>query len=559
MSPKFPIIAYPKPNMINDKEEDIDSDITDWTTVQVKTSMTTEQQQQRTESSQYIQTHFDSSSVMYTIASWIQWQLLENSHQQQMDRIPVMDRYMNLFRPKKQSSKKKEDDSRHQRGEYSMVKPYCINQRNYPVMFKFIRKKIDTLIGIGDSVHEYLICTHGLNHLRVLCPHFCYGFGIFYAQHEPVYIMEWIRGQNFTQYMENTMYDKYDSSMGERFLQLFIQLIGALELAQERMQFTHYDLHIENVMVRPLTVPMTCLKYPFRTFTVVLENVDTICQIIDFTFSSITLGTRRLGKDSLNAFPEIGMYPFFIPGVDIIKWLSTVYITLTEEFSSITPSSLPQRILQFVRYLMDHFYHISVDEELLDFKFIASHLTNSIYYSSFELMLFLLDPTHQKSICDIFEITQYPFRIELGYHTTCSPQDDTAIDEHFQRLFQILRLSSASVPSVDQFEPPVDFVFDLKCIRNRVKAYESVSLPSLELKSLPFIQKFCNDTTKWSSYMTNVNYYLRQHRINHSLSTEIETYFRQHANTILRLYNTYLCFSNYLSFLSESFYLNESE
>lgn len=112
-------------------------------------------------------------------------------------------------------------------------------------------------------VHELFVGTRSLNQLRKYIPNFAYVFGGFTC-HRP-----WLDlgnkvnslctgdGADMAQYV---LYENIQPSISLReyigkcqlpqFLNLYLQVLMALDLAYRQYGFTHYDLHYENVLVR---------------------------------------------------------------------------------------------------------------------------------------------------------------------------------------------------------------------------------------------------------------------------------------------------------------------
>ena len=71
----------------------------------------------------------------------------------------------------------------------------------------------------------------------------------------------------------------------QEFLSIFLQIICSLEIAQQTLQFCHFDLHGKNIILRPVsnhtvTYPIFDICYQFR-------ECKQIPVFIDFEFSTI--------------------------------------------------------------------------------------------------------------------------------------------------------------------------------------------------------------------------------------------------------------------------------
>lgn len=186
----------------------------------------------------------------------------------------------------------------------------------------------------NDLLHELIIGTQ-LNTLRSYVPNFAYVFGGFRctppilketddASREPV---TWCNeGKLNVEYViyENivpsiSMNDYVKNSTFSQFLDKYLQILYALLVAQDLMNFSHYDLHSENVLIRSSGSKMS-IPYTAENNTTEYLNTDGIATIIDYGLSYLktpekeSLGDPRALKS--------GVYPDrLIPLFDAYKLL----------------------------------------------------------------------------------------------------------------------------------------------------------------------------------------------------------------------------------------------
>jgi len=157
---------------------------------------------------------------------------------------------------------------------------YILNiLKNIKVVIKFSNDHSNE--SYDDILYEYFIGIYQINRLRYTVPNFVYTFGIFKCNIDknnnfctsnnkttyPFILMEYIEGDNIRNLLKNKL-------QFSEYLGIFIQLLIALEIAQRTIDFTHFDLHTNNVMCKPLksnihyNVPIddllykvTCIKY----------------------------------------------------------------------------------------------------------------------------------------------------------------------------------------------------------------------------------------------------------------------------------------------------------
>jgi hypothetical protein len=124
------------------------------------------------------------------------------------------------------------------------------------------------------------------------------------------------------------------------FLNIVLQILLGLEYAQNKLNFSHYDLHTDNVLVvrdsKPFTVTLYGYDYTIR------HPLKPI--MIDFGLSSVCSKGQTLGQKSLETK---GIYDHLSPGYDIYIFLlfclDVAYSTNADVFKGIT------ELLQFFK------------------------------------------------------------------------------------------------------------------------------------------------------------------------------------------------------------------
>ena len=178
-------------------------------------------------------------------------------------------------------------------GRVGLLKPKQLikkEDKNLKYIFK-VSKYIDYLVQ-----HEYTIM-NGLLELSHFCPHFCKNFGIISCEIDPknknpfnitarhpiekeVLLTEYIdKSHKFFNYIKNK---KINSNI---IFSIIRQILMAIMVAQFKKNFTHYDLHSQNIMIKK------CSKD--TVFLYILDEENQFCVptnghrpiIIDFGFS----------------------------------------------------------------------------------------------------------------------------------------------------------------------------------------------------------------------------------------------------------------------------------
>ncbi len=170
-----------------------------------------------------------------------------------------------------------------------------------------------------DITHEYFVGAFGTNRLRSKIPNFSYVMGMFRCS-PPFYDAQ--SGTNrVSTFCQNTdpknlvnyiIYENVkDSETFANFLRhcsfveylnIITQLVLALEIAYQELDFTHYDLHTTNVMIKKMPKKIV-LPYTIgdKTYYVVTQYIATIidygrCHIKymeeDYGFFGLKMGIR---------------------------------------------------------------------------------------------------------------------------------------------------------------------------------------------------------------------------------------------------------------------------
>ena len=189
---------------------------------------------------------------------------------------------------------------------------------------KIIIKTPHSLDDSDETLREYLVGIECINNLRYTVPTFAYTLGGFRCSQlkkdKPIctskkgittfVVYESIPGE--------TVYDALKSGKMDfkEWIRLFVQMLISLEIAQRDCSFTHYDLHTNNVMIRPVDN----IRYSAVLDDLIYEigPADTIPVIIDYGLSSVQLSGKNIGK---YGFEKHGIYPYMIQGVDMYKFM----------------------------------------------------------------------------------------------------------------------------------------------------------------------------------------------------------------------------------------------
>lgn len=237
---------------------------------------------------------------------------------------------------------------------------------------KFLSEDIEVIIkvpketrGFQSLLREYFLGISIINKLRYRIPTFVYTLGAFICpepksgsnakpvckinNQETLYVLyENIKGNSVKSLLSENKLTFND------WLKIFFQLLLSLEVAQEHTEFTHFDLHTGNVMVREgfnfnYTVPISDTSYN-------ILSPNLVPTIIDFGMSCAQFKYNKEGKEEQRYigsydFAQYGMLNFMVQGYDMYKFL--IYSCIDADYNMF------KRISEIFRFYGDNDpYHI---------------------------------------------------------------------------------------------------------------------------------------------------------------------------------------------------------
>ena len=181
-----------------------------------------------------------------------------------------------------------------------------------------------------DLIHEIFIGVMALNEMRTVIPNFMYTYGYVECA-SPRGVAEFCPGEGNTLYLllenlKNTTslreYLKTNPFNLEEFINIYLQVLLSLQMAYEYYDFTHFDLHDMNVLLRDPPAGKNVIHYTIRGEDIFLK-VNKVATIIDFGTSHISIDGRNYGNyrlcnyDVLNhSFPLYDSYKLFMFAMD---------------------------------------------------------------------------------------------------------------------------------------------------------------------------------------------------------------------------------------------------
>ena len=169
----------------------------------------------------------------------------------------------------------------------------------------FFVAKISKFVEDGELIHEIFIGIFAINNLRRYIPNFMYTYGglscsiSFKDDGTPIICKD--NGEGKYALLENLKgsipFRKYTLSGidTEEFVNIYLQVLLSLQVAYEKYDFTHYDLHDMNVLLRDPPDGKDVIKYPLESGDVHLR-VNKVATLIDFGTSHIKINDKSYGK-----------------------------------------------------------------------------------------------------------------------------------------------------------------------------------------------------------------------------------------------------------------------
>lgn len=156
-------------------------------------------------------------------------------------------------------------------------------------------------------IHELVIGLYGTNQLRKFVPNFSYIYGGFKCSPpllSDTKALSWCN--NNDNKVNYVLYENINPSMslnqflsrcsGADFLNVYMQILYALRKAYLFMDYTHYDLHTENVLIRGTDYPRFQIPYETEKLSTEYIQSNVVGTLIDYGYSHF-LATDMIAKD----------------------------------------------------------------------------------------------------------------------------------------------------------------------------------------------------------------------------------------------------------------------
>lgn len=314
---------------------------------------------------------------------------------------------------------------------------YLLFKKHKIVIKKAKNSKFDQI-----THRDFCVGIH-LNKFLNTAPFFVRTLGCFEHKKQFYISTEFIDGINLKEFLRSKNGSFVD------FLNIFFQILLGLEIAQNKLNFAHYDLHTDNVILTRTTSKLVVQLYGHEY----IVNANFRPVMIDFGLSSIHTKGHNLGQKSLETK---GIYSHLSPGYDI-------YV--------------------FLLFCLDMSKNISVIKGINDLLVFFNTKTN--------ISMDLLTQNHIKSlnkgVSDLipyqfinFLLKKYPSDLAVSWYpkTTTECLGDKPISIQLQSVFNV-----DVIPGFSKFKKGF-----IKSLLNNIRTYywyqKKIDLTSDEIKSL---------------------------------------------------------------------------
>lgn len=154
----------------------------------------------------------------------------------------------------------------------------------------------------SDLAHEAVVGL-ALNPLRAMIPNFSWVFGVLRCSlpiTDKDKVLSWCDANDPVTYVVYervpgvSLKDFIQKATPEQFLDVYLQVLESEHMASKFCQFTHYDLHYENVIIRPLDQEAT-IAYEIDG-NVFYHRTKNVATFIDYGFSHAVYNGEHYGR-----------------------------------------------------------------------------------------------------------------------------------------------------------------------------------------------------------------------------------------------------------------------
>lgn len=263
-------------------------------------------------------------------------------------------------------------------------------KKGYYSSFPIIIKNTSDDYKTKEHIHEVFIGTKVINKLFSCIPNFMYVLGLYKQENKLSVISEYIEGKTLFEYINSPVFEF------KEFLFILIQICLALEVAQNKCGFVHYDLTPWNIMLKRSRT-LQKIEYKLSYNKVVTIRTTVIPIIIDYGKSHVVYNNVHHGF--VNRFKMSTIQDVISLLLSSVSQIISKVTLNQKDFGSLIFIS---NFISKTTYCPNEFKNAN---SIRTFFFQARKYTNLIYYSKHELEQY----TPLDFVNHILKLKQYDF------------------------------------------------------------------------------------------------------------------------------------------------------
>lgn len=423
-----------------------------------------------------------------------------------------------------------------------------------------------------DMIHEVFVATHGTNFLRGKIPNFAYVYGgfqcapsIFDTKGKLISLCG--VGKEKTQYIVyetiSPAVDFHESVSNEAgedrltvetFFNYFLQVTLATYMAWKAFDWTHYDLHSENVMLR--RVPhhsKFVMKYDVKRGSkeqTIYVTADRVATIIDFGYSHIkTKGkcgkpkTERTNCDYGYSIPTYGVYPDrSFPLFDMYKLL----MFLAADAVYAKRNDLLKVMADIYKYFSNENFNEAIEKQIDYYYYLPASLAEGLSLEGFIDYLLKTFPQYEGKVWSNKQPNKLPL---LGCQNNCQNASDVTKNLLEDSVIEVIDLydliTSESYDKkilsdfgnnyYESMERHIETMAShVKEYNNAIKEISETKYTVEEIKRMPLDQLFSEKTLlrlqRYKDAITKASFILSQINLYITSGREIAQYYGDDDN-----------------------------
>lgn len=416
-----------------------------------------------------------------------------------------------------------------------------------------------------DMVHEVFVATHGTNFLRGKIPNFAYVYGgfqcapsVFDTKGKLISLCG--TGKERTQYIVYEtispaidFHEAVSNDAGEDRLtpetlfNYFLQVALATYMAWKAFDWTHYDLHSENVMLRRVPHhPKFTMQYDFKRNgkdEKIYVTSDRVATIIDFGYSHIKTkgqcGSKKQNKcDYGYSIPTYGVFPErSFPLFDMYKLL--LFIASDAVYAQ--RKDLIEVLGKMYEYFSDEHILDAVENQIEYYYYLPESLAEGLSMEGFIDHLLKSFPKYKGKVWSNTQPSKLPV---LGCQNNCKNVSDVTRDLETDEVHEVIDLYDIITSEAYEYKILEDFgehyhpsmnrhieamAGHVKEYNNSIKEIAETKYTPEEIKKMPLQQLFSSKTLlriqKYRDAIVKASFVLGQINLYITSGREVAQYF----------------------------------